>query len=122
MREDPGAIALATANEVMMMEHSIYSVISPEGCASILWRSSDHAERAAEALKLTAQDLQKLGVIDRIIPEPLGAAHRSPAKAIEAVGGAIAESLRQLIGMEPKQLIRERQEKFLRMGDEALLD
>ncbi len=117
-----GAIALATANEVMMMEHSIYSVISPEGCASILWRSSDHAEQAAESLKLTAQDLLKFGVIDRIVPEPLGAAHRSPEKAIQAVGGAIAEALRQLIGMDPNQLIKERQEKFLRMGDEALLD
>ena len=84
--------------------------------------SSKHAEQAADALKLTAQDLLKFGVIDRIIPEPLGAAHRSPEKAIEAVGAAIAESLRQLIGMEPKQLIKERQEKFLKMGDEALVD
>ena len=77
-----GAIALAAGNTVLMLEHAIYSVISPEGCASILWRDAEHAQEAAEALRLTAQDLQRLGVIDRIVPEPLGGAHRAPGEAI----------------------------------------
>jgi acetyl-CoA carboxylase carboxyl transferase subunit alpha len=115
-----GAIALATANKVLMMEHSIYSVISPEGCASILWRSADYAEQAAESLKLTAQDLLDLGIIDQVITEPLGAAHRAPQEAIDAVGDAIGESLRLLIGTDSARLILDRQEKFLKIGDNWL--
>jgi len=115
-----GAIALAAANKVMMMEHAVYSVISPEGCASILWRSAEHAEEAAEALKLTAQDLLDLGVIDGIVPEPLGAAHRGPEEAIAAVGNAIAESLDEMRGQDAAVLKRNRRERFLTMGDDAL--
>ncbi len=88
-----GAIALAAGNAVLMLEHAVYTVISPEGCASILWRDAAHAEDAAEALRLTAQDLLRLGVIDRIVPEPLGGAHRRPQEAIAALGEALAEAL-----------------------------
>lgn len=111
-----GAIALATANAVIMLEHSIYSVISPEGCASILWRSADKKQDAAAAQKLTAQDLLKFKLIDTIVPEPLGGAHRQPKVAIESLGMAINQRLRQLISLTPKQLIAQRRQKFLDMG------
>ena len=87
-----GAIALAAGNSVLMLEHAIYSVISPEGCASILWRDAEHAHEAAEALRLTAQDLQRLGVVDRIVPEPLGGAHRAPKEAVGQLGEALDEA------------------------------
>jgi acetyl-CoA carboxylase carboxyl transferase subunit alpha len=115
-----GAIALAAANRVLMLEHSIYSVISPEGCASILWRSAEQAKDAAEALRLTAQDLLKLGVIDSIIPEPLGGAHRDRARTIQAVGEAITRNLRDLIGQDGGVLKTRRREKFLEMGRQGL--
>ncbi|MGB0684353.1 MAG: acetyl-CoA carboxylase carboxyltransferase subunit alpha [Magnetovibrionaceae bacterium] len=115
-----GAIALAAGNSVMMLEHAIYSVISPEGCASILWRDGGRKQDAAEALKLTAQDLHKLGVIDNIIGEPLGGAHRSPDDAIQAVGDAIAAELEALRDLEGGVLKTRRREKFLAMGREGL--
>ncbi len=111
-----GAVALATGNRVIMFEHAIYSVISPEGCASILWRTSDHAEDAANALKLTAPDLKELGVIDRIVTEPLGGAHRQPDTAIAALSDAIAATLDDLRNLSPDELRRDRREKFLAMG------
>ncbi len=111
-----GAVALAAGNRVLMFEHAIYSVISPEGCASILWRSADFAEEAATALKLTAQDLKRLKVIDDIIAEPLGGAHRDPATAIERLGAAIAGSLDALAGKSPEALRDERRRKFLALG------
>ena len=115
-----GAIAIAAANRVLMMEYAIYSVISPEGCASILWRSADHAEEAAEALKMTANDLLELKVIDAIIPEPLGAAHRSGPDAIRAVGDAIEECIRDLDGLDGMTLRSQRRERFLTLGNDAL--
>jgi acetyl-CoA carboxylase carboxyl transferase subunit alpha len=111
-----GAIALAAGNAVLMLEHAIYSVISPEGCASILWRSSDNAQDAAEALRLTAQEMLRLGIIDRIVPEPLGGAHRAPREAIDRLGDAIDEALRQYAGQEGDSLRRQRRQKFLGMG------
>lgn len=111
-----GAIAIATANRILMLEHSIYSVISPEGCASILWRSADKVKEATEALRLTAQDLRKLGVIDEIISEPLGGAHREPQVAIERVGDAILKHLKELLPLSGDELKKRRTEKFLRMG------
>jgi acetyl-CoA carboxylase carboxyl transferase subunit alpha len=116
-----GAIALAAGNTVLMLEHAIYSVITPEGCASILWRSGDKARDAAEALKLTAQDLKKLGVIDRIIAEPLGGAHRDPAATITATGEALAEALGELSGMDGEALRLARRQKFLDMGRSGLV-
>ena len=115
-----GAIAIAAANRVLMMEYSIYSVISPEGCASILWRSADHAEEAAEALKMTASDLLGFGVIDSIISEPLGAAHRHRPDAIRAVGDAIEENIRDLDSMDGASLRSGRRERFLTLGNDAL--
>jgi len=115
-----GAIALAAANTVLMLEHAIYSVISPEGCASILWRSGDHAKEAAEALKLTAADLQSLAIIDEIIEEPLGAAHRGPDAAITAVGDHIEAALQRFAGMDGAALRTQRREKFLAMGNGSL--
>ena len=115
-----GAIALATADTVIMLEHSIYSVISPEGCASILWRSAERAKDAAEALKLTARDLQELGVIDEVIAEPLGGAHRMPEAAISAVGDAIERALDKLSGVKGGKLKARRREKFLNMGSRGL--
>ena len=115
-----GAIAIAAANRVLMLEHSIYSVISPEGCASILWRTADHAEDAAEALKMTAQDLHRLGLIDEIIDEPVGGAHRAPAQAIDAAGDAIARSLEGLVGSSGGDLRADRRQKFLEMGKSVL--
>jgi acetyl-CoA carboxylase carboxyl transferase subunit alpha len=111
-----GAIALAAADRVLMLEHAIYSVISPEGCASILWRDGDQAKAAAQALKLTAEDLKGLGVIDGIIPEPLGGAHRDPGQAIDAVADAVDHALAALIGFDGDDLRRRRRQKFLRMS------
>ena len=115
-----GAVAFATANRIAMLEHSIYSVISPEGCASILWKDAEKMREAAEALRLTAQDLQKLGVIDRIVKEPLGGAQRGPKEAIEAVGKAIETMMKELGSKKPEALIRDRREKFLEMGAKGL--
>jgi acetyl-CoA carboxylase carboxyl transferase subunit alpha len=111
-----GAIALAAGNVVMMFEHAVYAVISPEGCASILWRTADKAPDAAEAMKVTAQDLKGLGVIDTIVPEPLGGAQRDPARAIASLGDAIEAALAKLDGKTPADLRRSRREKFLAMG------
>lgn len=111
-----GAIALAAGNHVMMFQHAVYSVISPEGCASILWRSSDHAEEAAEAMRLTATDLKALKVIDEIVPEPLGGAHRDPAAAMESLRGAIGAALGRLSGLDADSLRDQRRHKFLAMG------
>ncbi|WP_149589711.1 acetyl-CoA carboxylase carboxyltransferase subunit alpha [Tabrizicola flagellatus] len=115
-----GAVAFATANRVAMLEHSIYSVISPEGCASILWKDAEKMREAAEALRLTAQDLQKLGIIDRIVKEPLGGAQRAPKEAIQAVGKAIEAMLGELSGKKPEALVRDRRQKFLDMGKKGL--
>jgi len=115
-----GAVAFATANRVAMLEHSVYSVISPEGCASILWKDADKMREAAEALRLTAQDLKQLGVNDRIIPEPKGGAHRDPQAAIASVSEAITDMLKSLEGKSPKALIKDRREKYLDMGDRGL--
>src|SRR5919107_751623 len=111
-----GAIAIATANKVLMMEHAIYSVISPEGAASILWRDPTRAQDAATNMKITAQDLLRLGILDGIVPEPTGGAHRDPQGTIERTGGAIADALRDLGNMGPEQLREHRAEKFLAMG------
>ena len=111
-----GAVAIASANRVLMFEHAIYSVISPEGCASILWRTGDKAAEAAEAMKITAADLQALGVIDRIIPEPLGGAHRDPDAAIGALKGAITEELDGCGELGPDELLAQRRAKFLAIG------
>ncbi|MFI4947861.1 MAG: acetyl-CoA carboxylase carboxyltransferase subunit alpha [Alphaproteobacteria bacterium] len=111
-----GAIALAAGNAVLMLEHAVYTVISPEGCASILWRDAAHAQEAADALRLTAQDLLRLGVIDRIVPEPLGGAHRLPQEAIAALGAALAETLRPLLARDTVSLRAERRRKFLAIG------
>jgi acetyl-CoA carboxylase carboxyl transferase subunit alpha len=115
-----GAIALAAGNRVLMLEHAVYSVISPEGCASILWRSAEQAQDAAEALKLTAQDLLKLGVIDAIVTEPLGGAHREPQAAIAAAGDEIESALRPLMALDGPALRAQRREKFLTMGNRGL--
>jgi acetyl-CoA carboxylase carboxyl transferase subunit alpha len=115
-----GAIALAAANTVLMLEHAIYSVISPEGCASILWRSSDQAKEAAEALKITAQDLLALGVIDQIVPEPLGGAHRNRDAVFASVADSLDRALRDLSPMDGPTLRRKRREKFLDMGKVGL--
>ncbi len=111
-----GAVALATGNRVLMFEHAIYSVISPEGCASILWRTADRAADAAEAMKLTAQDLLKNGIIDRIVEEPLGGAHRKPDLAITALGNAIDQELKTLAVQSGGSLKAARRAKFLAMG------
>jgi acetyl-CoA carboxylase carboxyl transferase subunit alpha len=111
-----GAVALAAANLVLMFEHAVYSVISPEGCASILWRTGDKAAEAAEAMQITAMHLKQLGVIDRIVPEPVGGAHRTPEAAIKTLGNAIAESL-QSLGMRSRaELKADRRKKFLAIG------
>ena len=115
-----GAVAFATANRVAMLEHSIYSVISPEGCASILWKDAEKMREAAEALRLTAQDLLKLSVIDRIVPEPLGGAHRDRAATIEAVGAALTAMLAEFDGTAPAEVRAERRAKFLAMGAKGL--
>jgi acetyl-CoA carboxylase carboxyl transferase subunit alpha len=111
-----GAIAIATANRVLMLEHSVYAVISPEGCASILWRTAEKAADAAEAMKVTAQDLERLGIIDRIVPEPVGGAHRDPADAIATLGRALEEELTAL-SSEPGDALRaQRRAKYLSIG------
>jgi acetyl-CoA carboxylase carboxyl transferase subunit alpha len=111
-----GAVALASAERVLMFEHAVYSVISPEGCASILWRTAEKAPEAAEAMKVTAQHLERLGVIDQIVPEPVGGAHRDPAAAASALGEAIGEELDALAGLDPDALRRVREERFLTIG------
>jgi len=111
-----GAIAIAAASRVYMLEHAIYSVISPEGCASILWRSADKAQEAAQALRITAQDLHQLRVIDAIVPEPVGGAHRAPEETIDAVADQIAAGLKEMEGISGGELLRQRRAKFLAMG------
>ena len=115
-----GAIAMAAGNTVLMLEHAIYSVIPPEGCSAILWRDGEHAPEAAEALRLTAQDLLRLGVIDRVVEEPLGGAHRAAKEAVEKLGEAIDEALRPLLGLDGSALRAQRREKFLAMGQRGL--
>jgi acetyl-CoA carboxylase carboxyl transferase subunit alpha len=111
-----GAVAIATANRVLMFEHAIYSVISPEGCASILWRTADKAADAAEAMRITANDLAALGVVDRIVPEPVGGAQRDSSEAIATLKSAILEELKGCSAMKPKQLLQQRRAKFLAIG------
>ncbi len=111
-----GAVALATANRTLMLEHAVYSVISPEGAASILWRDSARAEEAASSMRITAQDLLRLGVIDEIVPEPLGGAHRDPQAAVVAAGEALDVQLGELGGMDAASLRAKRAEKFLAIG------
>ena len=115
-----GAVALAVADRVIMLEHAIYSVISPEGCASILWRSAEHTQQAADALKLTAKDLMELGVIDAIIGEPKGGAHRDPEKVIATVGDAVESAIKDLMGIPTGELRRRRHDKYLEMKGNAL--
>ena len=112
-----GAVALASAERVLMMEHAVYSVISPEAGASILWRTPDKAPEMAEAMKTTAQDLLGLGVIDRIVPEPVGGAHREPAVAAQSLARAIGDELDKLADLSADQLRARREERFLRIGD-----
>ena len=115
-----GAVAFASANRVAMLEHSVYSVISPEGCASILWKDAEKMREAAEALRLTAQDLKRLGVVDRIIEEPMGGAHRGAQTAIDGVGLAIEAMLDELSGQDRAALVQDRRKKFLEMGSRGL--
>jgi len=115
-----GALAIASADRVYMLENSVYSVISPEGCASILWRSNANAQDAAEAMKVTAADLKRLEVIDEVIPEPMGGAHRAPDETIDTVGRTIAAALADLAPLDPDTLRRRRQDKFLAMGKTGL--
>lgn len=115
-----GAVALGAGDRVLMLEHAIYSVISPEACASILWRDPKQASTAAETLRLTAQDLKRLGLIDQIIPEPVGGAQRDPAAAMDAVRGVLGAMLKDLLPLAPEKLKELRREKFLAMGREAL--
>jgi acetyl-CoA carboxylase carboxyl transferase subunit alpha len=115
-----GAVALAVGNKVLMMEHAVYSVISPEGCASILWRTNEKAEDAANALKITAQDLHKLEVVDEVIVEPIGGAHRDHEKTMKAVGKALDNALMELFAMSSEKIKELRNEKFLNMGNVAL--
>jgi len=111
-----GAIAIATANRVLMLEHAIYSVISPEGAASILWRDTTKAQEAATSMKITAQDMVRFGVIDKIVPEPTGGAHRDPQATIAATGEAIANALSELAGLDREAVRKQRRDKFLTMG------
>lgn len=115
-----GAVAFATANRIAMLEHSVYSVISPEGCASILWKDAEKMREAAEALRLTAQDLQKLGVIDRIIKEPMGGAQRGRDDTVAAVGKAIEAMLAEMSGKKRAEILKDRRQKFLAMGSKGL--
>lgn len=115
-----GAVAFATANRIAMLEHSVYSVISPEGCASILWKDAEKMREAAEALRLTAQDLQKLGLIDRVVKEPVGGAQRAPKEAVDAVGKAVEAMLKELSGKKREAIVKDRREKFLAMGSKGL--
>lgn len=116
-----GALALATASRILMLEHSIYTVASPEACASILWRSSEHANTAATALKVTAQDLEQLGVIDRILTEPVGGAHRDRAQTMSDVGLAVAGELAKLANLSPQELRDNRRQKYLDMGRSGIV-
>ena len=116
-----GALALATASRILMLEHSIYTVASPEACASILWRSSEHANTAATALKVTAQDLEQLGVIDRILTEPVGGAHRDRAQTMSDVGLAVAGELAKLASLSPQELRDNRRQKYLDMGRSGIV-
>ena len=111
-----GAVALAVANNTLMLEHAIYSVISPEGCSSILWRSPENAEKAAEALKLTAQDMEKFKIIDEVIPEPVGGAHRNPEMAINAIGNVLEKRLDTLLSISKEELIKQKEDKYLGIG------
>ena len=111
-----GAVAIAAANRVLMFEYAVYSVISPEGCASILWRTADKAADAAEAMRITAGDLQALGVVDRVVSEPIGGAHRDPATAIASLKAAIVEELAGLARLDRRQLVDQRRAKFLAIG------
>ena len=111
-----GAVALAAANRVLMFEHAVYSVISPEGCASILWRTADKAAEAAEAMKITASDLQALGVVDRVVDEPVGGAHRQPEAAMLGLKQALIEEIDGCIALGPKELVSQRRAKFLAVG------
>ena len=111
-----GAVAIAAANRVLMFEHAVYSVISPEGCASILWRTADKAPDAAEAMRITASDLQALGVVDRIVDEPLGGAHRDSAAAISALKAAVVEELDGCGALGRDELVAQRRAKFLAIG------
>ena len=115
-----GAVAFATANRVAMLEHSVYSVISPEGCASILWKDAEKMREAAEALRLTAQDLEQLGVADRVIPEPMGGAHRDIPATYSAVRAAITEMLNEMKGKDGDALIKDRRQRFLDLGSKGL--
>ena len=111
-----GAVALAVANNTLMYEHAIYSVISPEGCSSILWRSPENAEQAAEALKLTAQDMEKFKIIDEIIPEPIGGAHRDPISSINNLGNVLEKRLQELSSLSEEELIKLKESKYLEIG------
>jgi acetyl-CoA carboxylase carboxyl transferase subunit alpha len=115
-----GAIAVATANRVLMLEHAIYSVISPEGAASILWRDTAKAQEAATSMKITAQDMVRFGIIDSIVTEPTGGAHRDPQGAIAATGGAIANAFSELRGLDRDAVRKQRREKFLTMGRDTV--
>lgn len=114
-----GAIAIAAADRVLMLEHSIYSVISPEGCASILWRSAENAAEAAQSLRLTSADLKQLSIIDEVVPEPIGGAQRYPHETIDAVGDAVDQALTELRSLDGMALRKQRRDKFLRLGDAA---
>jgi acetyl-CoA carboxylase carboxyl transferase subunit alpha len=111
-----GAVAIAAANRVLMFEHAVYSVISPEGCASILWRTADKAADAAEAMRITASDLHALGVVDRIVSEPVGGAHRDPDAAVGSLKAAIVEELNGCAALGREELIAQRRAKFLAFG------
>ena len=115
-----GAVAFATADKLLMLEHSVYSVISPEGCASILWKDSEKMREAAEALRLTAQDLKKLGVADKVMKEPLGGAQRDHKETYKVVRKSIAEALKELQSKKPDLLLKERRQKFLDLGSKSL--
>ena len=115
-----GAIALATGNRVVMYEHAVYSVISPEGCASILWRSAEKAQTAAEALRLTAQDMKQLGVIDAIVEEPLGGAHRQVEQALDSLSAELKQQLEALDDLTPDALQADRRDKYIAMGEASL--
>jgi acetyl-CoA carboxylase carboxyl transferase subunit alpha len=111
-----GAVAFAAADRVLMFEHAVYAVISPEGCASILWRTNEKAADAAQAMKMTAADLKKLGVIDRIVTEPIGGAHRDHGLATASLANAILAEIKALRPLKPNELRQKRREKFLQMG------
>lgn len=115
-----GAVAMATGNRLIMLEHAVYSVISPEGCAAILWKNAEKAKEAANALRLTAQDLEKLGVTDRVVPEPVGGAQRNPNAAIDSVGEAVAAMLEELSDLSAENLRSERRRRFIEIGSKGL--